>query len=292
MQSGRYNTKAKRLDRGTASQKDSQQFTRGPWPELRIVRKANYEAAEARDWNLFLNDIGNRNYGKGHAKSLGSIACVFVDAQAMGRMLSKKYDRAFEDRRRTQQVQRSFARDFNEWVRAQEKLRIDAQFEKKTAPHANCRNIGLIAVGNELVLPPDPTATAHASVEDISYDIELDDALLPDLEIMISGNPDELRWNQASFAVRGFEKYGHNDIGLDLSTNEQLYCEWEDIRSYLIQDGLDVNHMKDKPNGNFLFEPHASFFETCGPAGQSELQYKGSVPKALPLDSPHAYVSK
>jgi len=206
--------------------------------------------------------------------------------------LGKKYRKAFENRKRTEQLQRSFARDFNGFVRSQEKARIDARFDKKTKPYANCRNMGLIAIGDELLLPPDSTATSRAGTDmPDDYDIILCPDELLELEIEAVGDRDEMRWNQGSFAVRALEKYGNNDIALDLSGNPQLYEEWEDVRSYLKAEQLDVNLMKAQPNGRFLFEPHASCFETFGPAGQVALQYSVERPTAIPLDSPHAYLN-
>lgn len=284
---------ARRSSRPPDNRTDSQEHTRGRWPELRIIRKANYEAPEAEEWNLFLSDIGSRNYGKGYAKCLGSMACVFVDAQSMGRMLAKKYSKPFEDRKRTEQVQRSLARNFNAWVRQQEKSRIDAQFDQKTASRTNCRSLGLIAIGDELRLEHDERAETFEQEQfDDEVTILLDDELLLDDGIVVSGATGEPRWNQGVFPVRGIEPYGHSDLGMDLSTNEQLYREYEDVRSYLKHEGLDINLLTESPRGKRLFEPHASFFETFGPAGQADLQYKYGVPQALPLGSPHAYVNK
>lgn len=229
--------------------RESTELATGRWPELRIIRPVNYEATEALDWDRFLNHIGAKNYGSGIARSLGSMACDFVDAQAMGRMLAKKYRKAFQDRRRTLQVQRAFAKDFNQFVTTQEKARSDVQFAKLSSPLSPA-SATIETIEFELV----------DSAEDITIDLSrLEDAILNLHEADIQTDLEEPRWNEASFVVKGIERYGKRDLGVDLSLNEQLYIEWQDVRSYLIHDGLDVNLMLSHPDDkNLAFEPHAT----------------------------------
>jgi hypothetical protein len=252
----------------------------GRWPELRIVRQVNFDTHEAYDWSRFINEVGSRNYGAGTAKCLGSMACNFVDAQSMGRMMAKKYRKASGDRKRTLQVQRSFARDFNQFVRGQERIRIDARFEKQTAPKLKPRF-------------PDPmfeaaTATDLWDEEDNPEGV----IFIPDIEPEMPADAEEMRWNEGVFAVKAIDKFGHNDLGLDLSPNEQLYKEEAEIRDYLRHEGLDINHLRDGPEGRFSFQPHASFFETYGAAGSVALSYTVEMPEGLPLHPPVALVTR
>jgi len=218
--------------------------------------------------------------GKGEARSLGSMACGFVDAQAMGRMLGKKYPKAFDDRKRTMQVQRSFAKDYNQFVREQERMRIDAQ-NAKLDNYRQPVSSGLIQISGDLAL----VATINSDDDFLGNEILFtDELLLPD-------DVEEMRWNQQDFTVKDTDKFGNNVIGLDLRDNDQLYQEWTETRDYLQHDGLDINLMKDKPGGKFEFRPHVSFFETCGPAGRVALSAFAYMPDTIPLHSPWLHVN-
>lgn len=249
------------------------------WPELRIIRPVNYEVLDAFVWVNFLNDVGSRNYGLGTARSMGSMACSLVDAQAMGRMMAKKFNKIASDRRKFTQVQRTFARNFNQFVRSQEIERATSDFEKLAAPQL--LGGGMVAVDDELILSP---------VEEITDAPHTDDIYLGD-GLFLPDHIASIQWDYGDFAVKAIDAYGGNDLGLDLSGNERLYSEFHETVDYLKHEGLDTNLMRGPADG-FLYKPHVSIFETFGRAETVDLQYKYSLPDSISLNPPYAQTNK
>jgi len=220
-----------------------------PWPELRIVRLSSPIWPHSEDWDTFLNDIGRRNYGKGKAVALGSLACTYVTATEMGRMLHRKYPKAFESRRKTEQLMRSFRRDFQSFVRASERAALKG-------------------------LPPPATEDVILAEQDLEETIT-------SIAAREQSARESLPWGIGFFTVKGFEKYGKNEIGLDLSDNQTYYTERDEILGYLQAEGLSTAEI------DLSRQPHSVIFEafrrvrmlTVGRACPAELVF--DPPKAL-----------
>lgn len=255
------------------------------WPEIRIVRQVLYAANDIDQVDRFINDLGHRNIGVGEAKALGSQAMTIVDAQSMGRMLAKKHRKAYSDRKKTLQIQRSFARDFNQFVRSQERTREEVRFEKKTA--AKLCTSGVVNIESGVFIPP-PKVDLSDEFPEIFISDEFDD--LPE---KTPQDIDEMRWNSGSFAVKNcFSVYGNGEgLGFDLSDVDQFAKEYEETEKFLKASGLDTKHMLDPETREPRFSPHIMAFRTFEPAGRVALSHVVEFPQLIPLSAPAAVVN-
>ncbi len=104
---------------------------RSDWPAVRIQRSASIlDHDDNFQWGDYLNILGNINHGKGIAKSLGSIAVTYVDAQELGQMLNAKYPKAYQDRSKTKQLVTRFQKDYNQFVKYKSLQLIENQTDR------------------------------------------------------------------------------------------------------------------------------------------------------------------
>ncbi len=236
------------------------------WPEVSIVRQANIDwpnnYERGADWNRFLDTLGRLNHGKGRAVSLGSMACSYVTAVEMGKMLQKRYSNAFENRAKTRQLQRRFAENYNDFVRRQERSGLEVLYAKAE----NRRIIEESEVLAELF----PYS---------GYDSDDDNDLFIE-----ASKPSFIGWGVGTFAVKGLANYSRNALGLDLTSNGQLYNEWQETIDYCRHEGLDVKFI-DRNR-----EPHLTVFYTEGLIGSVTLRAE-DYPGNITLDPPTALVN-
>lgn len=281
-----------RSPRGSSAQELGQQS--GRWPEVRVVRHLLYDDPSAEALRRFVDNIGARNYGLGEARALGSMAMTMVDAQAMGRMLNKKYSRAYETRKGTMQIVRGFAKDFNAYVTRDEQRRIRTQNEiadrRRLLDDSHCL----------VVMPEQSGDVGYCVMRSLAEQAGLcDDSTIPlhdPDDPWLDDEPDGLpqrRWSPGDFAVRGqLKPYGNDIVGLDLSIDEQLYEEFEATEKHLRCDlGLDTSLMLPRDPSQHRFVPHLSIFRTFQSFGAAtitesdlRLAYTAPFPVSVPLD--------
>jgi hypothetical protein len=242
--------------------RNASELAPGRWPELRIIRKVDTRGvggAELRgQWNDFINDLSDRNYGKGNGVALGSSALTLVSAQEMGRMLEKKYPKAYEDRQRTSRLHRRFGEEYNQHIRQDGRDRIDAQYDKLNA--------------------------AQARTMEADFDDEDEIMITP-----VAPNSESLLWGAGRFFVDALRPYGKDVFGVDLSSNDLLHEEWSETVNYLSKDGLDTNLMNRHPEtGQLYHAPHLRIFETLEHINSVALTYSEDVPFAIDLAAPKA----
>ena len=252
------NTRTPAVDPSVSANEKAE--NRARWPELRIVRETNIEWPGYEDWDRYVNVFGRHNRGIGQVASVGSMALNHATAQEMGKMLEKKYPKPYEQRRSTIQLHRRFAENFNQYVQRQERNGIEAM-------HVATELARLRDEADDL---PAIMARLERENVDTGYDIVLE------TKPEISG----IEWGIGIFAVReGLQKFSRNALALDLTANEQLYAEREEITSYLRDEGLDTRYI-DRAR-----EPHLTVIGTYGIAGSVELKHVHHPP-FVTLDPP------
>lgn len=236
------------------------------WPELFIIRQTNIDwpnnQKQGEDWNEFLNALGRLNRGKGKAFALGAMACSYVTAVEMGKMLQKRYPDVYENRAKTIQMHRRFARHYNEFVSRKERAGLEAVFAKTERMRVFEESEAFTGV-----FSPD----------------EIGDQAYGDIVLEVP-KPGYIGWNLGTFAVKGLQKYSRNELGLDLSPNDQLYNEWQETIDYCRHEGLDTKFI-DRNR-----EPHLVVFETFGVLGSVMLKAPNN-PGKIALDPPAALVN-
>lgn len=234
----------------------------GRWPEIRIARRVDLDCVDGEElreqWNGFINNLAARNYGKGNGVALGSSALTLVSAQEFGRMLERKYSRAYEDRQRTVRLHRRFADGYNEFIRKDGRDRIDAQLDRFDNAHA------------------------RSMEPDFGDDDEI-------ILTAVGTNSDSLLWGAGRFFVRSLRGYGKDVFGADLNGNDLLHEEWAETVAYLRSEQLDTNLMNRHPEtGRLYHDPHIRLFETLGHVSSVALNYSMDVPHAIDLAAPRA----
>ena len=254
---------------------------RVPSSELTIARLYNEQTPEAQDgWQPLLDDLAARNRRKGKTVAVGTIACEFAGPEVMGQMLAKKFPSAWSDAKKRLRIQRSFADNFNNFVRQQDKANLDMLFERGTGVRLEPNP--LITNGDDIVLP----------IRDFDYEPHADTGLLlfDESEIIFESGGDRM-WNEGLFAVGAIDKSGPHTVAVNLDQNEQLHREFSEIRGFMKEDKLDTNLLRGD-FGRFIFRPHADIFETFDEAGVAILTFNLDIPGALPLHAPKAVVNQ
>lgn len=235
---------------------------RARWPELRIVRETNIAWPGHEDWDRYVNVFGRLNRGIGDVASYGSMALSHVTAQEMGKMLQKKFSKPYEQRRSTIQLHRRIAENFNQFVGRQERYEIEAMNMSEEQSRAREESDDIEAI----------MARLDRDCDDAAYDILLER----------KPEPTGIIWGIGIFAVRaGLEKFSRNALGLDLTANDQLYTERQEIISFLEGEDLDTR-MIDRTR-----EPHLTVIGTYGIAGSVKLKHVDHPPRVT-LDAPRA----
>ncbi|HEX8182520.1 MAG TPA: hypothetical protein VF575_02870 [Candidatus Saccharimonadales bacterium] len=261
---------------------------RGPWPELRIVRQAEPESRIAPDWHEYLDDVGRRNYGSGTARSLGSIAIVFIPAKAMNMMLEDKYPKLYASRAKTVDLQRKIASGLYDLMRS-------AQMT------ANAEQLRDMRIAHDM--PRHDTHSQARSWQEIRYvpnQNQLRDQYGPDADTEsitelqtqpVSVKSADLPFVAATYKVRGVGMYGPG-YALDLSTNPDLYEERDAmVRHLRVSERVDTSRLEKDG-----WEPHATIFtpeEHFGNKGlPSALKYQVQLSPVMDFGAPKAILSK
>jgi len=170
-------------------------------PEVRIIRQVSIHPDDNERLRNAVDYLGQKNYGKGKATAIGSLACTYVSAEEMARMLENKYPKIYQNRRKITQMQRRMAKDYKQFV----------------------QNSG--------------RSVEEAVMSGFRVQIDGHDDEQTDVFPLI----DEMKWSAGDFFISDYEKYSHNTIGLDLSENLTLMAEMDETVAYLRDEGLNIN---------------------------------------------------
>jgi hypothetical protein len=99
-------------------------------PEMRVGRATNIEDPLSYGWHTHLDRLGRKNYGRGKAVALGSIALTYVNAKENGAMLLRKFPDLFGARvqpKRILQTYRRFAEEYNAFARENDRIAVEAR---------------------------------------------------------------------------------------------------------------------------------------------------------------------
>jgi len=97
-------------------------------PLLYVGRQVDLRCGSRFAWHDYLDEIGQRNFGRGKAKAYGSMAVSFVTANEMGKMLSAKLPHIFADKdaARIEQYYRQLAKAYRAFVAEQAQVVLEA----------------------------------------------------------------------------------------------------------------------------------------------------------------------
>ncbi|HSH55692.1 MAG TPA: hypothetical protein VK983_02595 [Candidatus Limnocylindrales bacterium] len=249
------------------------------FPELRVVRTVQRDQKGLTDdWHMFLDDVGERNYGIGRAHALGSAAVVMVPAKEMGRMLQERYDRVYQSRERALEIQREVARNLIEYTREVTIQGYDEQTtDQERAYDRLQQSLGGVVFSNEL-----------GNYEDIGGQ---DSSLIDADEVIADPLPavgGQLMMEAGTFDVKEVALFGKDGYALDLSGNDQLYDERSALIHHLrTEEGLDTSRLaKDG------WAPHATFFKFEDHINRAPLTYQAELPLVIELNAVKPVVSK
>lgn len=258
------------------------------WPELRIIRQPDLSPREgATDWDEFQNDVGRCNYGKGYARSLGSVALVYIKACEMGRMMDEKYAHANLSRDRTKDTYRKMAQAVREFVRerfgqAYNTQTSDLEFERKRLQYA----LQDYSCSNELVLR---SGNGYSSTEYSKYKPARSQPSPPHVLDTIGDTvrmPQTEYFGNAVLEVKALTLFGKDGYGLDLSPNEQLYDERAELVRFLRLDaGLNTRGL------NNIWTPHATLFNFEQHIQAAPLSYRTERPLLMAFEPPRPHVT-
>ena len=233
----------------------------GAVPELRFCRTAAIVGDRVDEWNNFLNKLGKYNYGKGNARSLGSMACSFVTATEMGRMLEWKYPKIMQNRSKTIQLYRRLAKHYATFVRSGGNA--DIEMAQVRVEHSTMEE----SMQYDLDMPIDEW---EHRVLDREYDEPITEV--------------SNRWNIGSFATNGFSKYSRNGLGIDMSSNEGLMDGFEKTIEFLKGEKLNTDIIDQQRR------PHLVVFDTFAELGKVDLR-SPIPPTSIVLEEPRALSS-
>jgi hypothetical protein len=244
------------------------------WPELRVIRfpDANH-GKDIDDWHIFLDDIGGpRNYGKGDARTLGSLAITYITAKEFGLMLETKYGNG-KDYNTPEKAARLIAK-------MQTGLRVFMQ-----EAHKNAYDNRTDSIHDKI---SDIVVASAFSAGDTSYVPLGRSEELAEFEADIAGAVEAgqtapIWFDDAELVVNGLAQYGEG-YGLDLTLNEVLFEERSALLDYLrTYEKLNTGKYT---NSGWL--PHATVFKFEDHIRSASITYGESLPSVISYNHPTA----
>jgi hypothetical protein len=246
------------------------------FPELRVVRFPDVEAANTQDWTLFLNDVGGmRNYGKGKARTLASMTITLVRAKEMGLMLDNKHGKKdYSTPERAARLVAKMREGIGGFVRS-----AHMEAYKNTSDYLGGK-LGDMAL-NALINPVSEDEEFEALLatgESIS-----ESRMREARELVDAAQVEPVWFTTADFQVKGIDLFGVDGYGIDLSQNLQLYAERQAVLEYLrVGEGLNTSYAD--PN----WKPHAVFYDLEEHLKRVPLTYGEELPSTIAYDHPIA----
>jgi len=255
------------------SRGQAQDLVKGPYPELRIIREVNFY--ESDNWNDFLNEVGSQNRGKGKAIALGSMACTLVSGQEMATIMRTHYgNKVFFDRSKLLGNMRKLAANFNGFVELNLNQAVAARNDMLEQEIAEANFRGKEAEYGEIHITPWPIFEQN---ETESKDDDTDNT---------EDKYPRSVWESGSFAVKGVDRFGRNEFGLDLSGDKRLASGNSEVINFLRHEGLPT-HLVDR-----MRKPHLVFFEPFTHLQLGHLRINNvEIPKDIVLNEPIAIVN-
>lgn len=225
-------------------------------PELRIVRRVNYgNQEEKKTWNEYLDDLGEKNYGKGDPKRLSTMGCTLVTATAINLGFQNKYgEDIFQNRKKVLQSMRRLASSFNDHVAGEDSLgfgfMLDVTLAEVGVEFTDSR------AAREDEQPRNPQAQFLSG-----WSEEEGAAILARQEA--TKNMSRVLWTPGEFAVHQLlNKVSDKKYAVSLATNDSLYSERKEIMDYLINtEGFNPNDINPERRP---FQPHMTVFKSFG----------------------------
>ncbi len=251
------------------------------FPEIRIARTVMRDQdGLTDDWHMFLDDVGERNYGVGRAHALGSAALVMVPAKEMGRMLDERYEK-YRSRDTARDIHRKVADGITAFAREATLRAYDDRTTDQEITFNQLRSaVRFDAISNELEADV---------VDELVYQegfgfVDKRAAELPPLPPVTAQLPMEA----GSFAVKEVALFGKTGYGLDLSTNDQLYEERSVLLHHLkTEERLDTSRLVTDG-----WTPHATIFTFEEHINNAPLDYRAELPQLIGLNAVKPIVSK
>ena len=244
------------------------------WPELRVVRFPDTDhGQDLDDWHIFLDDVGgSRNYGKGKARALGSMAMVYVSAKEFGLMLEDKYGRG-KDYNTPEKAARLIAKMKTGMRVFMEGANKEAYDNRTLSIHERLTG-GVIGstftLDNELLDPQDRADELAAFEAEVA-------------DVVVAGQTAPIWFGAAELAVKGLGQYGEG-YGLDLSLNEVLFDERRALLDYL----RTYERLNTTKFTNAGWMPHATVFEFEDHIRAATISYGEPLPGTISYDHPIA----
>lgn len=221
-------------------------------PELRIVRKVNYgDVEEKKVWNDYLDDLGEKNYGKGEPRRLSDMGCTLVTATAINLGFQ---DKLFQDRRAVIQRMRQLAKRFNQHAEGEDRwgfgFMLEVNLSEVDAEFSDSR----AAKPGEQIQNPCKQFLNGWSEEERLAILERQQADV--------GSP-RILWTPARYAVNQvLEKVGHFKYAVGLDANDQIHTERKEVVDYLVYEEDFKPSVIDRSVQRFY--PHITVFRAYG----------------------------
>jgi len=244
------------------------------WPELRVVRFPDTDHGQVLDdWHLFLDDVGgSRNYGKGKARALGSMAMIYVSAKEFGLMLEDKYGRG-KDYNTPDKAARLIAKMRTGMRVFMDGANKEAYDNRTLSIHERLTDV---VIGNSFTFDNE-LADPLARADDLTT-FEADVA-----DVVVAGQTAPIWFGAAELAVKGLGQYGEG-YGLDLSLNEVLFDERRALLDYL----KTYEKLNTAKFTNAGWMPHATAFEFEDHIRGASISYGEPLPGVISYDHPIA----
>lgn len=244
------------------------------WPELRVTRFPDIDAGLDTDsWHIFLDDIGGpRNYGKGKARALGSMAINYISAKEFGLMLEARYGDSndYSTPEKAARLIAKMRRGIGDFIRDAQKEAYDNRTE------AIVDRVSSIIVGSSLDVDNELASTAATTGEMSMFEADI-------VDTVTAGQSAPIWFSPAELAVNGLGHYGEG-YGLDLSMNPVLYDERMGILEYL----RTYERLNTVKYTNAGWIPHATVFELEQHIRSTTIAYGEPLPESIAYNHPIA----
>lgn len=209
-----------------------------PWPMMRMARFMDIDDMEVYAWDEFFNKLGQRNRSLGRARAAGSVALTYISGVDFNKMLLEKYDSFRQSSAKAVKLQRQLSAELREFMRSNAAIERHNSTGRLVMDH-------YLSVENSMGLD---------TREDNFYSAA-DQVASLDLTPVEEDRLGSCVYAKSTLAVNGLSLYGRNKLGLDLSTNDQLFNERDQVVSFLRASGFNTNHISSE------WSPHAVVFD-------------------------------
>jgi hypothetical protein len=221
-----------------------------PFPELRVIQPAITNLGDGRyhvgdehafDWVNYLNNLGEKNRGKGMARSLGSMCITLVPAKEIGRMVEAKHGDRFKEPSEAKKLLAGLA------------IRTRAFLNNATATARDLQEASLYQQGTWDEVSNFSFNSEVEVIDEITrYPEDGDSQTMSTLQKLEAKEYFDKQLRRHVFGEAVYETpptdalqpYSRNAFGIDLSGNEHITNQRDVLKSYLqVKEGLDIGLM-------------------------------------------------